>query len=174
MARSRGLGLRPVNSIKHVVDSASSAVAATKSNVTVIEAKDSVNDAIPIEVLQGCTVKWIYLKVEAYTAANPTLRSNFYFAVFKNPGNAVTNPAANAIGESNLRKHVIHQEMIMLGNVDAAAVFPRTVFNGVIKIPPRLRRFGIDDRLYIILQNGVGETTQESRFCIQCIYKEYR
>ncbi len=77
-------------------------------------------------------------------------------------------PNANAIGASDNKRFVIHQEMVMMerkvnGN-------PRTLFNGVIVIPRGYRRFGPDDALTLaIFSPGVDIDA-----CFQCHYKEFR
>ncbi len=93
--------------------------------------------------------------------------------VFKDLANQLSNPAPSGSGISPVKRQVIHQEMTMVGN-GAQTAFPRTMFQGVIRIPPRLRRFGFGDKLFILLQNDAGESTGITNVCIQCIYKEFR
>ncbi len=119
------------------------------------------------EVQTGSTVNAIYLKVEANATSSAAL-SNFYIIVFKNPGNNLTIPAANAVGSKDEKKYVIHQEMIMFQQVTNSN--PRTVFNGVIVIPRLYRRCGPKDRIQLrLFSPGVS-----TNFCIQCHYKEFR
>jgi len=63
--------------------------------------------------------------------------------------------------------------MIMVASA-ADVQIPRTMFQGVIKIPPKLKRFGVDDRLLVAFQHDSAETTGITSVCVQCIYKEYR
>ena len=94
--------------------------------------------------------------------------------VFKNPGNRFLAPALDTVGVTDLRKYFIHQEMVMVPGSDVGEnEFPRTMFNGVIKIPRGYSRNGVEDRLQVILQHRSGEATQTTRFCIECIYKDY-
>ncbi len=92
-----------------------------------------------------------------------------YFAVFKNPANALGFPPIDAIGASDLKKFVIHQEMIMLSG-DAGNGLPRPIFNGVIKIPKHMQRFAPDDKLYVCLLSK----TVTGDFCLQMHFKEFR
>jgi len=170
---ARGLGLRPVNSLKHIVDTATSTVLATISTVPVIQAVDNPGFALSTQVNIGSTIKWIYLRVEVISTTSWTGVPRVYFTVFKNPGSNLGSPPPNAMGGDNRRKFVIHQEMTMVDGVPDVSEFPRTMFQGVIKIPPRLRRFGVGDVLNVLLQNGVGETTGIANVCVQCIYKEF-
>jgi len=168
------LGLRPVVSLKHILDVAGSTTGSTKSTVDLIKADEKPELANVQEVAVASRVSSIFLNVQAYTVANATLRPNFYMYVMKNPGNNfLTTPEPSGTGGADKKRFILHQEMIMLGVIGGGG-FPRTVFKGVIKIPPRLRRFGWDDRLQLVVGNGAGETTQETGFCVQCIYKEFR
>ncbi len=101
--------------------------------------------------------------------------ARIYMSVFKNPGNNLVGPNPNGSGVSDNKKHLIHQEMLMTaGTLSGTDNFPRTLFQGVVRIPPRLKRFGYDDKLFILLQNGSGETTGITNVCVQCIYKEFQ
>ncbi len=163
----RGANIRPVNSQKHVVDIQGGAVAGTQVNNLLI---DSVNTPVlatnPQQVRIGSIVNWIYLNVQAYATTAGAL-ANAYMVIMKSPGNAIGTPQANIVGTSDAMKQVIHQEMVMMeksinGN-------PRTLFEGVLRIPRGYRRFGHDDALNI----GVFSPGVNIDFCIQCIYKEY-
>ncbi len=95
-------------------------------------------------------------------------------AVAKNPGNehVIANPSS--IGDSDLRRYVMHQEMTMVTAFTAnASTFPRTMFVGVIKIPRGFKRFGINDRLLVSFALDDGELTAIVNCCVQCIYKEF-
>ncbi len=165
--RSRGFALRPVNRIKHVVDKQSAVTAGTTENTALIDAKDSPALANTEEVLTGSTINAIYLKVETNATTSAAL-ANCYMFVGKSPGNNITFPAPNVVGASDNKRFVIHQEMIMFQQQDGSN--PRTLFNGVIKIPKGYKRFGPDDALiFSILAPGVN-----IQYCFQCHYKEFR
>ncbi len=165
--RRRAMSLRPVKSYKHVVDIQGGLIAGTQVNSVMIDAVDSPVLANEAEVEVASTVHSIYLKVEAYSIATGAL-SNLYMIVMKNPSNALVTPQANVVGASDLKKFVIHQEMVMIQEIVDGV--PRTVFRGVIKIPRGYKRFGQDDILLVsLLSPGVN-----MNFCIQCIYKEFR
>ncbi len=88
--------------------------------------------------------------------------------IMKNPSNALPVPVANLIGTSDVKKQIIHQEMVMMQQV--AEGNPRTLFKGVIRIPRHYQRMGQDDTLLLnLLAPGVN-----AFFCVQCIYKEFR
>ena len=165
--RQRGLNLRPVNRIKHVIDNQQGVPLGTQPTVFLAQSTDTPDLATTQEVQTGATINGIYLKVEAYATTAGAL-SNFYIYIMKNPGNNLTIPFANAVGSSDNKRYVIHQEMVMLeqsvnGN-------PRIVFNGVIAIPRGYRRMGPEDTLLLAYHSpGVNVNV-----CVQCHYKEFR
>ncbi len=165
--RRRGLGLRPVNRIKHVFDSQDGVVLNNVLTKPVIITVDAPTLSGAGQCETGSTVNGIYLKVEVYATTAAAL-ANVYMYVNKNPGNGLTMPEPNVVGTDDNKKYVIHQEMIMLeqkvnGN-------PRTLFNGVIVIPRGYRRNGPNDRLEVrVFAPGVNINV-----CVQCHYKEFR
>ncbi len=165
--RNKGLSLRPVNRIKHVVDNQGGHVLNVQGLITLANTKDAPTLAAANQVETGCTINGIYLNVEGYATTAAAL-ANVYMMVTKNPGNNVTFPNANVVGVDDNKRFVIHQEMKMLeqsvnGN-------PRTIFNGVIVIPKGYRRFAPNDQLQLfVFAPGVNIS-----ICAQCHYKEFR
>ncbi len=162
--------LRPVNRIKHVVDSEGGTVAGVVSAIDLIITVNSTVTTGANQCVVGSKVNGIYLRIEVLHSSGAG-RSNMYMALVKNAGNALAGnrPVPNAVGISSLKKYVIHQEMIMM-NGDAANGQPRVLFNGVIKIPKGYIRNGPDDRLQLLLFTP----TVLSDWCVQCHYKEFR
>ncbi len=164
----RGNSLRPVNRIKHVIDSQGATALGINFDQALAAATDTPTLAVPTSVETGCTINGIYLKVEVVNTGVTGVLANAYMIVIKNQSGAITIPAANAVGSSDDKRFVIHQEMVMLQMVDNSN--PRTLFNGVIVIPRGYRRFAPNDRLTVrIFSPGV-----ELNICIQCHYKEFR
>ncbi len=174
--RNRGLGLRPVNSLKHIVETNGTISAAVVSATDVINTVSLPVDTVTNNVKVGSTVHSIYLRVEVIGVIAAGGVDNIYMAVYKNPGASITPPNIDAAGTTEKRKYFIHQEMLMLTPFVAAGTsgFPRTLFKGVIKIPRGYKRNGVDDKLQVLLQHRTGEATQTTRFCIECIYKEFQ
>ncbi len=170
--RNRGNSLRPVNRIKHVVDGQFGNALGVANDFNLVLTVDNPILANRTEVATGSKVNAIYLKLEAYATTSGAL-SNFYMYVFKNPGGNLVLPAANAVGSSDNKKYVIHQEMVMLQKeptADALGGNPRTVFNGVIVIPRGYQRMGPND-LLVLRMFSPGVDTDS---CTQCHYKEFR
>ncbi len=169
MARYRSMALRPVHRIKHVVDDSGTATAGSTVPVGIIATKDAPVLANTKECETGSKVNGIYLKVEV--ASNETDAGaipNVYLAVFKNPAGALTNPNPQAIGSTDIKKYVIHQEMVMMNNL--AGGNPRILFNGVISIPKGYVRNGPADELNLLLRSSAVNFA----YCVQCHYKEFR
>lgn len=119
-------------------------------------------------------MKWFFLNVQVIQEIVAGGVDNIYLAIYKNVGNNTAFVGnVDTVGTSDLKRFVIHQEMVMTGTTftrDAAV--PKTLFKGVIRIPKSLQRFGSQDRLQVILSHRTGEATQQTSFCLQCIYKE--
>ncbi len=170
--RNRGNSLRPVNSLKHIVDVQGGVTANTQAATALVIAQSNPVDTEADTVTVGGKINGLFLNVQVINTTNVTL-NNMYMIVYKNPGNqiiAANIPNANAVGVSDFRKFVIHQEMAMLS--DANDSIPITLFKGVIKIPRHMQRMAIGDT--IVVQLFTPGTGNESNFCIQSIYKEYR
>ncbi len=160
--------IRPVHRIKHVID-AEGNVSDTQSVVDLIDTVDNPVITTPTQCKLGSKVNGIYLKVEVNRTSG-TGRSNTYMAIMKQPANAITPPNADAVGISSVKKYVIHQEMVMLG--DLVENMPRILFNGVIKIPRGYIRNGPSDKLLLLLKMGGNSVTAD--WCMQCHYKEFQ
>ncbi len=167
---NRGMALRPVNRIKHVVDSSATLAAAATGTVVLIKSVDDPSLATTNECETGSKVNGIYLRVEV--ASNETedvgAIPNVYMSITKNPAAAITPPAPNNVGANSLKKYVIHQEMVMIENSKGGN--SKTLFNGVIKIPRGYIRNGPLDQLIL----NVLSPAIDIVFCIQCHYKEFR
>ncbi len=178
MVYRRALQLRPVKSLKHIVDIRTGVTTGgAVTTVPLIEAVGTPALATPTEVADGSTVSSIYLRVEAVATNTFALQPALYMIVYKDPGNHLADdPAPSGTGTNENKRWVIHQEMIMLAQtVDTAGgSFPRTMFNGVIKIPRSLKRNGFGDKLKLLLGTQGAETTGTANICVQCIYKEFR
>ncbi len=165
------MALRPVHRIKHVIDAEGTVDDTPNVVVDLINTVDAPLIGAPANVETGSKCNGIYLKLEALHASG-TGRPNMYMIIFKNPGNnlgTAINP--KSVGTTDLKKYVIHQEMIM-GSGDAGNGLPRVVFNGVIKIPRGYIRNGPSDKLQMILITGNAGVVFD--WCMQCHYKEFR
>ncbi len=161
--------LRPVVSIKHVVDASATIAAGAQTVNTLMDAVQSPVLTTPFQTSIGARVSSFYLNVQAVSNETDVgAIPNVYMAIFKNPGNNITAPDVASVGTSDSKRFIIHQEMVMLNNVQGGN--PRTLFNGVIKVPRGMQRQGNDDTMQFLIKS----TALNIAYCIQCIYKEYR
>ncbi len=170
VARFRSMALRPIHRIKHVVDASATLASGTKLNQALIVAVDAPTLGNITQVETGAKVNGIYLKIEVASNETEVVGAipNVYLMVFKNPGGNNTFPNANVVGTSDLKRYVIHQEMIMMENSKGGN--PRVLFNGVVVIPKGMRRFAPADEL----RAQVFSPQIDIAVCFQCHYKEFR
>ncbi len=173
----RGASIRPVQSIKHIVDTNGSITAAVQSVTPIINTQRNPDyDINPADCEIGSTVNSIFLRVEVVAIIAAGGVDNIYMAVVKNPGLNLTFPKGDQMGGDKNRKYIIHQEMLMTGQAGGnpgSSNIARTLFKGVIRIPRGYKRNGLDDQLQVLLSHRAGEASQKTNFCVEAIYKEY-
>ncbi len=169
--RRRMSQLRPVHSIKHIVDNQGGIVFNNKESVTLVASLDAPVLANVTEVETGSRVNGLYLNVQVVATTEAAL-GNVYFFIWKNPAGAFSAgavPNGNATGSDDIKRQIFHTEMRMTSNSSNTQI-PITVFNGVISIPKHMRTMRVNDRIDIqLFSPGVN-----LNYCIQAIYKEYR
>lgn len=159
----RGLALRPVQTRKEIVDGTFLGVAGgTTTQVDLLTAQDNYVGGVGT-VRTGAVVKAIYLFVQI---VNESSSVNVDWYVFKKAANVVLGPVPGASGGDNERRFILHEEKGIPGSTTQGQG-PLT-FRGVIKIPPRMRRMGEDDRISIKLRGA-----QIHDICLKAIYKVY-
>ncbi len=173
VARFRS-SLRPINRIKHVIDQQISVPINVNLLNVIVNTVDAPTLGTAIEVQTGSTVNNIFCTIEAVaTESNTGKTPNFYIYFYKNPGsNIATFPNANAVGVSDNKRFIFHQEMVMVQGSAGDDGVPRNVFKGVIKIPKIYRRMAPGDQIgiaYFVPSTGIALTV-----CLQAHYKEFR
>ncbi len=170
MMRHRGMSMRPINRIKHIIDNSATVAKATNLTIDLVHSVDAPVIANTDEVVTGSTVNGIFLNVQVASndVADPGVIPNVYMAVFKNPGAQISLNPQN-LGDDINKRFVIHQEMIMIENTGQGGN-TKTLFKGVIVIPKGFRRFAPTDKLQITIRANQLDIA----FCLQCIYKEFR
>ncbi len=165
--------MHPIQRIKHVVDIQQALPINVSLNVPIIISKDLPVLANQEECQTGSTVHGLFATVEVVASETSTSATpNLYIYFAKSPANILTSsmPNGNNVGASDLKKYVIHQEMIMLNPVDGGN--PRNVFKGVIKIPKGYKRNGPNDRFLMFM--FIPSTGVAVNICAQFHYKEFR
>ncbi len=170
MARYR-MALRPINRIKHVVDSSATVAAGALNAFIVAQATDTPTLGVTTSVETGAKINGFYIRIEV--ASNEAIDlgaiPNIYFIMYKDPGGNTSPPAANAVGSSDNKRFVVHQEMSMIENKGQGSN-ARTLFNGVIVVPKGMRRMAPNDIWTARMLCPALDTAQ----CIQIHYKEFR
>jgi len=167
--------MRPIQRIKHVVDNEGVVDETPVVSVDLILATDTPVLAQTAQIITGSIVHGIYLRLEA-VASGGTGRPNFFMCIFKNPGGNLGGLSFDprAIGANDNKRFVIHQEMVMLSEPTTETKgIPRTIFNGVIKIPKGYKRFGPNDKLTMNIVMGSASLI-DADWCSECHYKEFR
>ncbi len=143
---------------------------ATALPIELAKATDTPTLANTTGVETGSTVNGIFLNIQVASNETEVIGAvpNVYLAIFKNVGGNLTGPSASAVGASDNKRFVIHQEMIMMENSKGGN--PKTLFKGVFAIPKGYRRFAPND----ILQAIVLSPSIDIVVCSQAIYKEFR
>ncbi len=163
----RGLGLRPVDSNKNVVEILE-AVTATRQDTVLAIAKDSAQNTVANEVERGSTIRSIWLSIDVcgLAGAGALQKTNLY--LLKNPGANLTPPGPFSVGTSNEKKFVFKQWSFMtMRNQDGN---PPVHWEGWIKIPRQYQRMGADDQIHI----SFAADTLTGHFTGQCIYKWFK
>ncbi len=162
--------LRPVHSIKHIVDSQQALNVATLQNVELVISTDAPVLANVTQVETGSRVNSLFLNVQVAATSTASI-ANIYFILYKNPGSNIAAgqiPNANVTGSSDFKKQIFHTEMIMTEKNTTA--IPRTMFKGVLMIPKHMRTMRVNDKIELqFFSPGVSY-----EICVECIYKEYR
>ncbi len=176
--RRRGNALRPIDSVKHIVET-SSVIAATTNTVALnlLAGVDTYTLADSNGVPTGAKVNGMFLSIfiisEGGELASEVPLADWY--IIKSPGNVFSGfstsqlPTPGATGIHINKRHIIHTEKGLTGGGDVSLAGVPMVFKGVIAIPRHMRRIGQDDSFKLCLRTNFA-----SKFCIQAIYKHYK
>ncbi len=176
--RRRGMGLRPINTVKHVVDT-STIIAAGVSTVlqNSVITVDTALLANAADIDAGSKISSIFYSIYVFSEggelANEVPLTDFYF--LKNPGNtwgafnATNLPTPGASGVHINKRHILHEEKGLAGGGDASLTGVPMVFKGSIRIPRGRQRFGQSDRFLVAIK-----TQFNSKVCVKAIYKEIK
>ncbi len=177
MVFRRGMGLRPINSTKHIVDTSTIIPAVTNTTLqTSINAVDNPVLANTNNVRAGSKISSIFYSIFVYSeggeVANEVPLVDFYF--IKSPGSAWitfgagTLPTPGATGAHLNKRQILHEEKGLAGGEDASLTGVPMVFKGVIRIPRGKQRFGQADLFLVNIRTNFA-----SKVCCKAIYKEY-
>ncbi len=179
MVFRRGMGLRPINSIKNVVDNSGILPATTNTSIHLpVFGIRSATLAVANEVDTGSKVNSVFLELfffsEGGEIANEVPLVDWY--VIKDGGNswgttfdASNLPTPGATGVHINKRHILHEEKGLTGGGDASLSGIPMVFKGVIRIPRGRQRWGESDVLRICARSNFA-----TKFCAKTVYKWYK
>ncbi len=161
------MGLRPVNSFKHVLDANGTTVAGVTSVVPILTEAVDRDSAVPASVPLGAKVFSIFFIIFVLgSAGGVSGLADWLF--WKNPRQQVISanrPTPGNVGTSVVRNMVIHEEKGIVPTSDGTPM----VFKGVLKIPKHMQRIADNDNFEIRI---LSPTTLQ--FCVKAIYKDYQ
>ncbi len=143
-------------------------MAATESVTTIAQGVRALSTPInPVECEVGSNIGAIYLSV--YILGDSGSNSGLVdWYIWKEPGDIVTTanePVPGNTGISVLRRFIFHEAKGLFATQDGTPMVEKIV----VRIPPRYRRMGDNDKFVVkILSPTTGE------FCIKAIYKTFR
>ncbi len=177
MARFRS-SLRPIKSIKHVVETSAILAASTNTiGLNLLTGVDAYTLADVDGVPAGSRVNSVFVSVfviaEGGEVAAEVPLVDWYFLGDKGGAmgsgfTSTTQPTPGATGSHLNKSMILHTEKGLAGGGDASLAGVPMIFKGVIKIPPKFRRIQNNDLWKINMRANFN-----SKFCIQCIYKHY-
>ncbi len=170
MAFGRRRSLQPLNSTKHVIDSEGGLTSTPSTNV-IAEGVTVLNAVLnPVQCVTGSVVNGVYVSLFVIGDTGAPVGGSITWYICKaRSGQDFTNdfPLPVAVGTSDVRNQIFHQEKGLAGSGDGTAM----VFKGVIAIPKSMRRMREGDRIAIRIMLNSADSAQ---FCLQSIYKSWQ
>ncbi len=165
----RGYAKRPVNSIKHILDSSGALSGGAASTNTIANAVPNVGTTfVPGDIRVGATINGFFLSIFVIGATGSPLNGPIDWFLMKfHTGQAGATPVPGNTGISPVRNQIIHEEKGLAGSGDGTAM----AFKGVVAIPKGMRRMREGDEWKIILSSA--DATNDATFCVKAIYKSY-
>ncbi len=177
--RRRGNALRPIDSVKHIVETSGIIAAGVNTvGLTIIDGVDTYSLADADGCPTGSKVNGFFLSIfiisEGGEIANEVPLADWY--LIKSPGavyaatfNAANLPTPGTTGVHKNKRQIFHTEKGLTGGGDVSLAGIPMVFKGVIAIPRHMRRIGEDDQFLFCIRTNFA-----AKFCIQAIYKHYK
>ncbi len=165
------MSLRPVKTEKHEITwSNLGQNASTVQTVTLIQSSSAPSSAIHVEV--GSTIRSVYLETNLNGVDNSGTVQVFHWAILKAPAGDPTFDIDPTTYNSSRKRFILKRGMEMLPEIplgSGGTVQTKRVF--VVRIPPRMRRFGDDDQLQLVYKST---STSGINYCGIAIFKEFK
>ncbi len=168
--RRMGNARRPVNSIKHIIDSEGALNAGAVSDNVIATAVPNVDTSTfkPGDIRVGGTINGFFLSVFIIGATGAPLNGALNWFIIKiHEGQVAIMPVPGQTGLSKLRNQIIHEEKGLAGSGDGTAM----AFRGVVAVPRGMRRMREGDQWFIRLQSQ--DAVNDATFCLKAIFKSY-
>ncbi len=163
MARGRVTRFTGRSSYKNIVDTEGSLAAGITSTTVIATAVEmGAVDQELNEVVVGGRLSAIYYSVYIYSDALESEDPRIELYWWKNEGGTPA-PSAGNTGNSQFKDHILHEEKGLAGNRTTGMPM---IVKGVLRIPPKMARFGLSDTLELkikCIKNGI--------FCAKHIYR---
>ncbi len=166
--RRRGQSLRPINSVKHIIDVSGALTAGNASIAQVAVTVPALSATFkPGDLRIGEKVNGMYISIFIIGSTGAPISGPINWYIWKeHTGQATSLPTAGNTGISPLRQQIFHEEKGLSGSGDGTPM----VFKGVIAIPKGMRTMREGDSFQIVLNGDASDTLN---FCVKCIYKSY-
>ncbi len=167
--RRRTNDLRPVDSVKNIVQNVAITAAAATTTFVLVTAGDTAALATSNQVKRGCRINTVYLEVWLYGNAVAGVNSPITWAIQKSPGNSIASVQPSAAGVDADKKWVMAMGKGLVGASGNGQ--PGYLIRGWFSIPKKWRRFDSSDQLRLLIENN---TANDLNVCQLCIYKWYQ
>ncbi len=167
----RSSAKRPINSIKHIIDSEGVLVeAGTQSEVPFVVAVPNVDTATfkPGDVRVGAKVNGFFLSVFIIGSTGAQIGGSINWYIIKAHPQQTTFPSPDNAGSFALRNQIIHMEKGLAGSGDGTAM----AFKGVVAVPKGMRTMRQGEQWFFVA-NVNSSASSDAKFCFRAIYKSY-
>ncbi len=160
----------PIHSKKHYVQISQATVAqAVADNVEIVSAIEGAS-SLPQHVIEGATVKAIYVEFWLGTDS-ATIVGSYTVIVYKNPGSGhgVTGAEMAALHDYTNKKNIFFTSQALSPPTDGGLI---PVIKGWIKIPKGKQRMGLADKITLAIRNN-NATAIDLNYCGFAVFKSY-
>ncbi len=167
----RAMSLRPVKSEKHEITWSNLAQNAS-GGITINLIKAVAGEPVgATEVETGSTVRSVYVEFNLNGVDNSGSAQIFHWYIWKNPATEFTVTVPSTYDDDK-KRFILKRGMEMLPEIplgSGGTVQTKRIF--VVKIPPRMRRFGENDSLQLVY---ISTSASAINYCGIAIFKEFK
>ncbi len=161
---------RPINSIKHILDSEGALSGGATGTVPIAVAVPNVDTAVfkPGDIRVGSSINAFFLSIFVIGSSGAGLTGSInWYLVKSHTGQSGSLPAGGATGVSQIRNQIIHEEKGLAGSADGTPM----AFKGVVMVPKGMRRMREGDEWFIRINSN--DSVNDAFNCVKAIYKSY-